>query len=279
MIRDSEEFLLLRAHPRLKNFYEIQSKLTHETFLCKLLDTESHSMHLKLLEEYSFFFECSHPNIVKFHGIYERINPINNNFQFFLIYDKMAKNLKEFISEKKAKNCDISRIEMKCFVSNIFEGLSYLERNFHKANNNLKPENILISNETAIFKISDIALKNTRSNAFPRKYIPPNIKKNSDFLYNSYDFYNYDTFNFAVLIMEVGNLRFLHEDENIYQDNEMIKLELGQCIGEKYGVLLKELVEKLLGNQGLALVSFKDCRTLFNEYMVFILSFFVIFFC
>ena len=269
MIRDSEEFLLVRAH-RLKNFYEIQDKLTHETFLCKLLDTRSHSLHLQLLEEYTFFFECSHTNIVQFHGIYERINPINNNFQFFLIYDKMEKNLKEFINEKSEKNSEISKIEMKCFVSNIFEALSYLERNFHKGDNNLKPENILISPGTAIFKISDIGLRKTRSGPFPRKYIPPNIKKSGDFLYNSYDFYNYDTFNFAVLILEVASLRFLDDDENIYADNEMIKLELAQRVGEKYGVLLKELVEKLLGNQGLDMASFKDCRTLFNAYMVLI---------
>ena len=79
---------------------------------------------------------------------------------------------------------------------------------------------------------------------------------------------NYDIFNFGVLILEVATLNFLDEEANIYEDNELIKLDLLQETKERYGNLLGEFVEKCLGNKGLALLSFKECRKHFQEYMV-----------
>lgn len=270
IVQDIDSFLLLNSHPSLKNFYYLQDKSSYETFLCKILEYKSHSIFLKLIQEYDYFFKCSHSKIVQFHGICERINPINNNFQFFLLYEKMERNLKDIVLEKRKNSVFFSKIEMKCFVSNIFEALAYLQRTFNKANNNLKPENVLLSHNGSVFKLTDIGLRNMRANIYPNKYIPPNIKKNSDYLYQGYDFDNYDIFAFGVLIMEVGSLGFLGEEENIYENNEMIKLGLLQEIKERYGNSLRELVEMFLGNQGLNLLKFKDCRGKFQEYMVII---------
>ena len=268
LILDIDQYILTKSHPTLRNFYKIKSKATNEFFICKMLEFNNHSILLKLLDEYDLFSKCFHPNIVHFEGIGERINPITNNFQFFLLYEKMEKNLKDFIGSKREKKLYLTKIEMKCFVSNIFEALSYLERTFNRPNNNLKPTNILISENGAIFKISDIALRSMRSSTFPHKYIPPNINKNQRFSYNSYDFQKYDIFTFGILIMEVASLEFLEEDANIYENNELIKLNILHNIKERYGDALRDLVEMLLGNQGLALKTFKDCRKALNEYMV-----------
>jgi len=268
IIKDINDFIILKSHFQLPNFYHIQNKLSTVVYLCKIIESKSHPILLKLVEEFEWLFQCSHSNIVGFYGICEKINPLNNYFQFFLLYEEMDYNLLDLVLLRKEKNSYFSSIEMKCFVSNIFEALSYLERAHARANNNLKPENILISKNGAIFKISDIGLRKMRTKRFPQKYIPPNIYNNTDFLYYSYDYMNYDIFNFGVLILEVATLNFLDEEANIYEDNELIKLDLLQETKERYGNLLGEFVEKCLGNKGLALLSFKECRKHFQEYMV-----------
>ena len=270
IIKDLNDFDMLRSHPRLKNFYEIQHKLTLEPFLAKIVETNNHSLLLTMVEDYDLYFQSSHSNIVQFHGFCEKINPLNDSFQFFLLYEPMDKNIRELVYLRKEKNQYLSYVEMKCFVSNVFEALAYIERTLAKANNNLKPENVLISKSGAIFKISDICKRKTRNGLLPRKYMPPKAQNNLNFLYSGYDYANHDIFNFGVIIMEMANLEFLDDDVNIYDDNELIKLELLRVTKERYGLLLVELVEKFLGNRGLALNTFKECRKKFQEYMVFL---------
>lgn len=268
LIQNIDDFEILRPHEKLKNFFHIRRKDTYQPFICKIREFEKHQYFITLIEEYETFSKCSHSNIVGFYGIGERINPLNNRFQFFLIYESMGQNLCEYINSRKKEKNFLSSIEMKSFISNIFEACSYIERNVDKPNNNLKPENILLMKDQTIFKISDVGLRKMRTREYPRKYLPP-LKKNNEFLYYNYDFCSNDIFSFAVIIMEVATLEFLRDDEDIYESNELIKLTLLQEIRERYGGILQELIEKMLGNQGVKQSTFKECRVLFMEYMVY----------
>ncbi|KAK6937851.1 Protein kinase domain [Dillenia turbinata] len=121
----------------------------------------------KMKRKFYFWEECTnlcevkslcrlnHPNIIKLREV------VRENNELFFIFEYMQYNLYQIMKERGRP---FSEEEIRNFMSQILQGLSYMHRNgyFHR---DLKPENLLVTND--IIKIADFGLAREVSSVPP----------------------------------------------------------------------------------------------------------------
>ncbi|GAB2298063.1 hypothetical protein Dimus_032138 [Dionaea muscipula] len=98
------------------------------------------------LRELKCLRKLSHPNIIKLKEV------IMENNELFFIFEYMEHNLYQIMKERPRP---FSEEEIRCFMSQILQGLAHMHRNgyFHR---DLKPENLLVTDD--VIKIADFGL-------------------------------------------------------------------------------------------------------------------------
>lgn len=214
--------------------YELKQIDTNETFLAKLYEFSLPHFTSQVIEEYRHLFTLKHSNIISLIGFIEKINQNNNNFQIYVIFEKMNENLIDYLKKRKKGKFYLSKVEMKNFVSNVYQAIEFLRKK-KLAHKNLKMTNILISNNC--FKLSDMELFKFRNSLIPLKYLP---YKQVDNL-NSFDYYA-----FGVMIVEVATLEIIDDDQNLLHFDNVTKTMKFEELRIKYGVELENLVNSCL---------------------------------
>ena len=157
-----------------------------------------------IYDEANLLKSLSHPNIVKFYGLYETSNYI------FLSMELIAGgSLKDLIESRKKFNQKLSEEELRKIASGIINAIRYLHDNgiVHR---DLKPENILLANVENLnsVKIIDFGLsvkfidqnKNLYQNCGTPLFIAPELKK--------YKIYSkpVDIWSFGIIFYELCTL-------------------------------------------------------------------------
>ncbi|KAJ8899296.1 hypothetical protein K2173_018270 [Erythroxylum novogranatense] len=98
------------------------------------------------LREVKALRSMNHPNIIKLKEV------VRENNDLFFIFEYMEYNLYQIMREREKP---FSEEEIRCFVSQVLQGLSHMHRNgyFHR---DLKPENLLVTKD--VLKIADFGL-------------------------------------------------------------------------------------------------------------------------
>lgn len=235
--------------------YELKHIETGQTFLAKLYEFSLPHFSSQVIEEYKNHSTLHHSNLISLIGFIQKINESNNNFQIYMVFEKMNDNLIDYIKKRKKAKSYLRKVEMKNFVSSVYRALEFLRKE-KLAHKNLKMTNILISNNC--FKLSDMELFKFRNSLIPLKYLPYKQVDNI----NSFDFYA-----FGVMIVELATLEILEDDQNFLHIDSFSKTMKFEELRIKYGPELENLVNSCLEGE-FDSYQFERIQKEFKNYLV-----------
>lgn len=137
----------------------VKSIYTQQEYALKKIRRADFDKHLVDLQELLHLMNCSHAHIMKILGFticQQKIDSYRNEYILCILMEILDKTLEKEIKDRSISQTFYSKAELLRITRDLISALHYMQHELKMAHRDVKPENLLLSNEGAII-LSDFS--------------------------------------------------------------------------------------------------------------------------
>jgi len=243
---------------------EVKNIKSNERFAEKTIKFIDSRCLIESMEEVLVNASMQHPNIVKFY--YYDIEEVETRNDFYNLYCYIELMDKALDSEIKKRSKVMpkeyfTKEQIEDFLNCMSKAMKYMQEIRNTAHSDIKPQNILISNDLIIYKLCDFGIsrpnlpKIEATAALTIKgsplYLAPELREESDgympkVVYNPF---KSDIFSLGLSLLSMLSLEPFHRDKEKEKEecfDWFVNIEIKEGILRRYGQDILDLLKEML---------------------------------